>query len=108
MIRPPFSKETSISIVLSVVIYFIISFLEKFSKGVAFFPLQIGDNVFIGEGSIVNAAVVSSYVYIGKNVIIGRRCVLKDCKCIFDYTWIHSVSFLSIVAFCHTVSYFLF
>ena len=49
MIRPPF---------------------KKFSKGVAFFPLQIGDNVFIGEGSIVNAAVVSSYVYIGKNVII--------------------------------------
>ncbi len=43
---------------------------KKFSKGVAFFPLQIGDNVFIGEGSIVNAAVVSSYVYIGKNVII--------------------------------------
>jgi serine acetyltransferase len=37
---------------------------------VAFFPLQIGDHVFIGEGSIVNAAVVSSYVYIGKNVII--------------------------------------
>ena len=50
---------------------------KKFSKGVAFFPLQIGDHVFIGEGSIVNAAVVSSYVYIGKNVIIGRRCVLK-------------------------------
>jgi len=57
---------------------------KKFSKGVAFFPLQIGDHVFIGEGSIVNAAVVSSYVYIGKNVIIGRRCVLKDCCYIED------------------------
>ena len=51
---------------------------------VAFFPLQIGDHVFIGEGSVVNAAVVSSYVYIGKNVIIGRRCVLKDCCYIED------------------------
>ena len=51
---------------------------------VAFFPLQIGDHVYIGEGSIVNAAVVSSYVYIGKNVIIGRRCVLKDCCYIED------------------------
>ena len=50
----------------------------------AFFPLQIGDHVFIGEGSIVNAAVVSSYVYIGKNDIIGRRCVLKDCCYIED------------------------
>ena len=46
---------------------------KKFSKGVAFFPLQIGDHVFIGEGSIVNAAVVSSYVYIGKNVIIVSK-----------------------------------
>lgn len=37
---------------------------------VAFFPLYIGDHVFIGEGSIVSAASVGSYVYIGKNVII--------------------------------------
>jgi len=37
---------------------------------VAFFPLHIGDNVFIGEGSVVSAAVIGSYVYIGKNVII--------------------------------------
>ena len=60
-------------------------FFEKYIYfSVAFFPLQIGDHVFIGEGSIVNAAVVSSYVYIGKNVIIGRRCVLKDCCYIED------------------------
>jgi len=57
---------------------------KKFSKGVAFFPLQIGDNVFIGEGSVVNAAVIGSYVYVGKNCVIGRRCVLKDCCYIQD------------------------
>ena len=57
---------------------------KKFSKGVAFFPLQIGDHVFIGEGAVVNAANVNSYVYIGKNVVIGRRCVLKDCCMIED------------------------
>ncbi|CAG9125463.1 unnamed protein product [Plutella xylostella] len=39
---------------------------KKFSKGVAFFPLQMGDHVFIGENTVVNAAVVGSYVYIGK------------------------------------------
>ena len=43
----------------------------------AFFPLQIGDHVFIGEGSIVNAAVVNSYVYIGKNVVIVRDSIFK-------------------------------
>ncbi|XP_076037495.1 dynactin 5, p25 subunit [Oratosquilla oratoria] len=59
---------------------------KKFSKGVAFFPLHIGDHVFIGEGSVVSAAVVGSYVYIGKNCVIGRRCVLKDCCMIADNT----------------------
>lgn len=39
---------------------------------VAFFPLQMGDHVFVGERAVVNAAVVGSYVYIGKNAIIVR------------------------------------
>lgn len=30
----------------------------------------MGDHVFIGENTVVNAAVVGSYVYIGKNVVI--------------------------------------
>ncbi|XP_022321349.1 dynactin subunit 5-like [Crassostrea virginica] len=59
---------------------------KKFSKGVAFFPLHIGDHVFIGEDSIVNAAQVGNYVHIGKNCVIGRRCVLKDCCAIADNT----------------------
>ena len=37
---------------------------------VAFFPLHVGDHVFIGENTVVNAAVVGSYVYIGKNCVI--------------------------------------
>ena len=45
MIRPPF---------------------KKFMKGVAFFPLHIGDHVFIEEDCVVNAAQVGSYVHIGK------------------------------------------
>ena len=48
--------------------YFLSLLLSCFR--VAFFPLQIGDHVYIGENSIVNAAVVNSYVYIGKNVTI--------------------------------------
>lgn len=30
----------------------------------------MGDHVYVGEGSIVNAAGVGSYVYVGKNVVI--------------------------------------
>ena len=36
----------------------------------AFYPLQIGDNVYIGDGTVVNASAVGSYVYIGKNCVI--------------------------------------
>lgn len=43
---------------------------KQFSKGVAFFPLHIGDHVYIGENSVVSAASIGSYVYIGKNVVI--------------------------------------
>ncbi|PAA75464.1 hypothetical protein BOX15_Mlig010445g2 [Macrostomum lignano] len=57
---------------------------KKFSKGVAFFPLYIGDHVFIGENSVINAAQVGSYVHVGNNCVIGRRCVLKDCSAVAD------------------------
>nr|QBH72928.1 dynactin subunit P25 [Frankliniella cephalica] len=59
---------------------------KKFSKGVAFFPLAMGDHVFVGENSVVSAAIVGNYVYIGNNVVIGRRCILKDCCYIEDNT----------------------
>lgn len=59
---------------------------KKFSKGVAFFPLHMGDHVYVGENSVVSAAVIGSYVHIGKNVVISRRCVLKDCCMIEDNT----------------------
>ena len=42
--------------------------------------------MFIGEGSVINAAVLGSYIHVGKNCIIGRRCVLKDCCALADNT----------------------
>ncbi|PIK46973.1 putative dynactin subunit 5 isoform X2 [Apostichopus japonicus] len=61
---------------------------KKFSKGVAFFPLHIGDHVFIDEECIINAAQIGSYVHIGKNCVIGRRCVLKECCAIGDNVYL--------------------
>uniref|UniRef100_A0A4W3ISY5 Dynactin subunit 5 n=1 Tax=Callorhinchus milii TaxID=7868 RepID=A0A4W3ISY5_CALMI len=61
---------------------------KKFSKGVAFFPLHIGDHVFIEEDCVVNAAQIGSYVHIGKNCVIvsqlppwggGGRVTSSDC-----------------------------
>lgn len=79
-------------------------FNQLFPFRVAFFPLHIGDHVFIGENSIVSATSVGSYVHIGSDVVIvreiivlptqliltfvicpqGRRCILKDCCIIED------------------------
>ena len=44
------------------------------SRGARYLVNQMKpDHVFIGENSIVNAAVVNSYVYIGNNVTIVRH-----------------------------------
>ncbi len=55
---------------------------------VAFFPLHIGDHVFIGEDSVINAAQIGSYVHIGKNCIIvsvgGAQSLIEtDTACFF-------------------------
>ena len=42
----------------------------------AFYPLQIGDNVIVGEDTIINASSVGSYVHVGKNCVI----VSSSCK----------------------------
>ncbi|XP_003739899.1 dynactin subunit 5 [Galendromus occidentalis] len=57
---------------------------KKISKGLTFFPQQIGDHVFIGEGSVISAQSIGSYVHIGKNCVIGRKAVLRDCCMIAD------------------------
>jgi len=47
---------------------------------VAFFPLHIGDHVFIEEDCVVNAAQIGSYVHIGKNCVIVSiplNCILS-------------------------------
>ena len=58
--------------------------VKIFIYRVAFFPIHIGDNVFIGEDSIVNAAQVGSFVHIGKNcVIVSITFYTKKFKCYF-------------------------
>ncbi|RUS25293.1 trimeric LpxA-like protein [Jimgerdemannia flammicorona] len=79
----------------------------KTYKGIfSYYPMKIGDHVTIGEGSIVEAATIGSFVHIGKNCVIrstrgtdffyivsaafprrdGRFAIVKDCCCIADNT----------------------
>jgi len=42
------------------------------------YPLKIADHVFVGIGSIVEAALVGSHVHIGDNVVVGKVAIIKD------------------------------
>lgn len=49
-------------------------------------PLRLGDHVFIGEGTVVQAATIGSHVNIGKGVVVGEFAIVKDYVQILDGT----------------------
>lgn len=44
---------------------------NKIRGTLKFLPVEIGDNVYIDKGSVIQAQSIGSNVIIGKNVIIG-------------------------------------
>ncbi|KAK3672407.1 hypothetical protein LTR78_007714 [Recurvomyces mirabilis] len=54
----------------------------RISRGqMTFFPMRIGDNVFIGTGTHVSAAAISSHVHIGADCVLSPFCIIKEnCK----------------------------
>ncbi|KLU89785.1 dynactin subunit 5 [Magnaporthiopsis poae ATCC 64411] len=56
-------------------------------KGVfTYMPLRMGDHVFVGERSVVQAASIGSHVHIGHNVVVGEFAIIKDYVRILDGT----------------------
>jgi len=45
---------------------------------VAYYPMKIGEHVYIGAGTFIGAALVGSHVWIGKGCVVGNGCVVKD------------------------------
>jgi hypothetical protein len=41
--------------------------------------MKLGDHVFIGEGAVVEAAMVGNFVHIGAGAVIGKFTIIKDC-----------------------------
>ncbi|KAL2004334.1 hypothetical protein VTN02DRAFT_3128 [Thermoascus thermophilus] len=50
----------------------------------SFYPLKIGDHVFIGERAVVEAATVGNHVHIGKEAVVGSMAILKDFAYVLD------------------------
>ncbi|KAI0197470.1 trimeric LpxA-like protein [Astrocystis sublimbata] len=49
-----------------------------------YLPLRLGDHVFVGESTVVQAATVGSHVHIGANVVVGEFAIIKDYVRILD------------------------
>lgn len=60
---------------------------SKLHRGLySYYPLKIGDHVFIGENTVVEAAVIGSNVHIGRDCVIGKFVILKDCVKVLEGT----------------------
>ncbi|KAL6702265.1 trimeric LpxA-like protein [Trichoderma pleuroticola] len=56
-------------------------------KGVfTYMPLRIGDHVFIGQGTVVQAASIGNHVSIGNGCVINEFAILKDYVKVLDGT----------------------
>ncbi|KAG5371649.1 Dynactin subunit 5 [Yarrowia sp. C11] len=44
-----------------------------------YYPVRIGDFVYIGDNTVTQAVQIGSHVEIGENCDIGPFCIIKDC-----------------------------
>lgn len=51
-----------------------------------YMPLRMGDHVFVGEGTVVQAASIGAHVYIGHNVVVDEFAIIKDYVRVLDGT----------------------
>ena len=45
-------------------------FYRSTNRQFSYYPMKLGDHVFVGEGAVIEAAVIGSYVHIGKDCVI--------------------------------------
>ncbi|KAL3422821.1 dynactin arp1 p25 subunit [Phlyctema vagabunda] len=50
------------------------------------YPLKIGDHVYVGPASVVEAALIGNHVHVGKGCVIGKFAIIKDFVKILDGT----------------------
>ncbi|EME49499.1 hypothetical protein DOTSEDRAFT_68309 [Dothistroma septosporum NZE10] len=43
-----------------------------------YYPIRIGDNVFVGQGTYISSATIHSHVHIGANCVLGPFTLIKE------------------------------
>lgn len=74
---------------------------RQYKGSFTYMPLRLGDHVFIGQSSVIQAASIGNHVHIGDNCSIGEFAILKDYVKVLDGTVIPPFSVIpsfSIVA----------
>lgn len=51
-----------------------------------YYPIRIGDNVFVGQGTYISSAVIYSHVHIGANCVLGPFSLVKESSKILANT----------------------
>ncbi|KAH7041954.1 dynactin subunit 5 [Macrophomina phaseolina] len=51
----------------------------RISRGaLSYYPMKIGDNVFVGPNSHISAASISSHVHVGEGCVLEPFCIVRD------------------------------
>ncbi len=50
------------------------------------YPLKISDHVYIGPGTVVEAALIGAHTHIGSNCVIGKFAIIKEYVKVLDGT----------------------
>jgi len=60
---------------------------SRVSRGqIHYYPMKIGDNVFVGPNCTIQAINISSHVHIGEKVVIGPFVIIKENVKILPHT----------------------
>ncbi|EPS29987.1 Dynactin subunit 5 [Penicillium oxalicum] len=58
---------------------------SRLHRGVhSYYPLKIGDHVFVGESAVVEAASLGNHVHVGAGATVGSMAIIKDFAVILD------------------------
>jgi len=75
-----------------------------FNSGFSYYPMKIGDHVTIGEGTIVQAATIGSFVSIGKNCVIvslSFNAEIHDLDCAMSLSIQHQLNYFFLLSSVH-------